>query len=406
MQSVKLHIRYWLVRVSAIILFVLFIWGIYFFHANRFVWWVFEGADHYAKTEQLPIWLYTVEYFVFVFFAISVLLLMLTILYKRNKQLGAAIEYRYDNYFATLLGKYLYVDLERIDDEQRQEIRTLKVGLKNNHAKRIFINTLRRIRTQTVGAVRERTQVIYDYFQFDLFIRAYLFSPHLSKKLFALKVIADFQVRGYEDYVVKLAKQANDVLHSEALVTLLKLDKFDYLMLLDHSKMKLTVWDINIIIKTIQEVGDVTINYSKLIKSERDDIAVLGLMLARLGCHTELKLEVMQLIGNKNELINEEAFLAFITFVESEADYDFLILNFNVATEKAKIEIIKIMALHPDSVTAIEFLERSVENNSFILCLEAAQMLFELDITAVTRLKRSEDKMIKDICRQVLDFNL
>ncbi len=388
------------------VLLVLFVLGSYFFHAHHFVWGVFNADHYYSKIEDLPIWLYVVEYLIFVFFAVSVLLLMLTILYIRNKRLEAAIESKYNDHFATLLGKYLYVDLELIDDEQRQEMRTLKVELKNTYAKRIFINTLRKIRTQTVGAVRERTQVIYDYFQFDLFIRAYLFSPHLSKKIFALKVIADFQVKGYEDYIVKLVKKNNDVLHSEALVTLLKLDEFDYLMLLDHSKMKLTLWDINIIIKTIQELDSVTINYAQLIKSEKAEVVALGMILARLWKRIELKSDIVQLIGNDNEQINEEAFFACISFIATEADYDFLIRNFDKAPEKSKVLIVRSMALHPNKVLAIDFLEKIIDNHSFILQLEVVQILFELDINAVMRLKRSENKVINDICHQVLDFNL
>lgn len=388
------------------VLLVLFVLGSYFFHAHHFVWGVFNADHYYSKIEDLPIWLYVVEYLIFVFFAVSVLLLMLTILYIRNKRLEAAIESKYNDHFATLLGKYLYVDLELIDDEQRQEMRTLNVELKNTYAKRIFINTLRKIRTQTVGAVRERTQVIYDYFQFDLFIRAYLFSPHLSKKIFALKVIADFQVKGYEDYIVKLVKKNNDVLHSEALVTLLKLDEFDYLMLLDHSKMKLTLWDINIIIKTIQELDSVTINYAQLIKSEKAEVVALGMILARLWKRIELKSDIVQLIGNDNEQINEEAFFACISFIATEADYDFLIRNFDKAPEKSKVLIVRSMALRPNKVLAIDFLEKIIDNHSFILQLEVVQILFELDINAVMRLKRSENKVINDICHQVLDFNL
>jgi len=228
----------------------------------------------------------------------------------------------------------------------------------------------------------------------------------LSKKIFALKVIADFQVKGYDNYIVKLTKLNNDMLHSEALVTLLKLDKFDSLMLLDYSKIKLTVWDINIIIKTIQEMDSVNLNYAKLVKSEKDEVVVLGLMMVRLIQRVELKVDALQLIGNKNDLINEEAFFAYISFVETEADYDFLIQNFDLATEKAKISILKIMERHPNRLAAIDFLEQTVENNSFILRLEAVQVLFELDINTVVRLKNSEDKMINDICHQVLDLNL
>lgn len=64
------------------------------------------------------------------------------------------------------------------------------------------------------------------------------------------------------------------------------------------------------------------------------------------------------------------------------------------------------MEQHLNRLTAIDFLEQTVENNSFILRLEAVQVLFELDLNTVMRLKNSEDKMINDICQQVLDLNL
>ena len=62
--------------------------------------------------------------------------------------------------------------------------------------------------------------------------------------------------------------------------------------------------------------------------------------------------------------------------------------------------------MHPNKALAIDFLEKIIDNHSFVLQLEVVQVLFELDVSAVMRLKHSENKAINDICHQVLDFNL
>jgi len=407
MKTLSLYIQFWSIRIFFLVVFLLIAFGSYFYSVRELTWGSLKINNlYYTKIKSLPAWLYGVEYFIFTFFISSIILLVLIILYKGNKRLRKKIRNRYESYFANGLVKYLYEGPEANAEEKKQDALLFKKAMKDDYAKRIFINTLRRIRTQTIGLVRDKTLKIYNEHAFDYLVRAYLHAPYLRKKLFALKVIADFQLTGYKKNILKLAKRNNNVLHSEALITLVKLNTPDNLLHLAESKIKLTIWDINIIVKTVLEQNKKDIDYLKLIQSVSPEVCALGIMLARLNQRVELKMVIRQHIGNTNELVNDEAFLAYISFTEDQSDFDFLIKNFELATEHVQLSIIKLIASHPDNSISTDFLKSVVENNSFILKLGAMQVLLELDLSIVAKFKRSENNTIRQICAQVLDLNL
>lgn len=405
MKTLKLYMQYWFVRLLSLIFIALIGFGSYFYTIPEFTWGTLHIKNlYYDKLENTPTWLYVAEYFIFIFLIISVLLLVLITLYKRNKRIRRKIRGKYIDYFAAGLVCSLYSDGEFCFEENSLKAKAFRKALRDDYAKRIFIDEIRRVRVQTIGVVSEKALKVFEACHFDYLIRAYLHSPYLRKKLFALKVIADLQLEGYENYIVKLTQQKNNVLHSEALVTLIKLNIYDNLLLLVKLKTKLTVWDINIIVETSVDLNKKDIDYSALIHSENPEVATLGIMLARLNERKELKMEVMQKIGDINELLNEEAFFAFVFFAEDQKDYEFLIEQFGLATEKAQISIIKAIAAHPDKTAAIRFLEWVVENESFKHKLEAIRVLLELDLSIVAQFRRSNDPLIRQVCSQILDI--
>lgn len=406
MKTLKLYMQYWFVRLLFLIFITLIAFGSYFYSIPQFAWGTIHIKNlYYTKLESLPTWLYVAEYFIFTFFIISVLLLVLIILYKRNKRIRKKIRAKYIDYFATGLVCSLYSDRGFCFEGNSQESKAFKKALRDDYAKRIFIDEIRRVRIQTIGVVSEKTLKVFEACHFDYLIRAYLHSPYLRKKLFALKVIADLQLEGYEDYIVKLTRKKNNVLHSEALVTLIKLNIYDNLLLLVKLKTKLTVWDINIIAKTSVDINEKDIDYSALIQSVSPEVTTLGIMLARLNERKELKMEVMQKVGDTNELVNEEAFFAFVSFSEDQKDFEFLIDRFELATEKVQISIIKAIVAHPDKAAAIRFLEWVVVNKSFKHKLEAIHVLLELDLSVVAQFRRSNDPLIRQVYSQILDIN-
>ena len=233
---------------------------------------------------------------------------------------------------------------------------------------------------------------------------AYLHSPYIRHKLFALKAISEFRLEGFDKYILKLTKRKNDVLHAEAIVTLLNLKVYSNLMFLSDLKMKLTLWDINLIVKTIEELEKRDINYRFLINSAISEVSALGLILTRLHNKTELKSEVLLKIGHSSDLVNEEAFFTLISFANSAQDFEFLIDKFGTASRKAQTLIIQSLSRYDNTEKVIQFLNWVIQNKHFTLKIEAIKLLLDIDITEVSKFKHSDDLLIRQSCLQVLDI--
>ncbi|HEY6915099.1 MAG TPA: hypothetical protein VI413_10520, partial [Paludibacter sp.] len=132
----------------------------------------------------------------------------------------------------------------------------------------------------------------------------------------------------------------------------------------------------------------------------------LGIMLARFNKQYIFKNVILTKIGNSDNLLNEEAFLALTALAESKDDYKFLIDNFDLATEKAQLEIIQTIASSTEETEAIQFLNWVVENKHYKQKVEALTLLLDLDLDSITRFKKSEKKLIRKSCLQILDFNI
>jgi hypothetical protein len=383
------------------------IFGIYFYSVpSIYIGDYILKNPFYTDVEHLPVWLYDIYYFIFIFSVASIIIMFLIFYYNISIRIKDKDDKFCVSEFVTKLFTYLYSNEEILEKDKRERIRALKSLLKNDHAKRKFMVTLSRIHNQTIGIIREKTVKIFNDVKFSYLVNAYLHSPYIRHKLFALKMISDFQLNGYSNYVLKLTSRKNNVLHSEAILTLLNLGVYKNLSFLFEIDMKLTLWDINSIVKTIQEQQTENLNYSKLINSEVVEISIIGIILARLHNRREFKTEIEKKIGYSNELLNEEAFLALDSFAENQAEFDFLIDNFELASEKAQIKIIQTLRKYNNIDKVTEFLDNIVKTKRYNLKIEAIKVLLDIDLGIISNYKKSEDEMIKQSCLQVLDINL
>jgi hypothetical protein len=360
----------------------------------------------YEETENIPNWLYDVDYFTFIFIIAFVLILLMTIYYNTNKNRDERIDKQSVETFLNKIFMFLYPIEEYTDKQKKNLFKDVKGLIRSNHLKMLFINTLRKVYSQTAGPVREKSGYMMKELKFESFIRAYLYSPFFTDKLFALKVIADFQLEGFEKHILKLTKRKNEILHTEAIITLLKLKIYDNLLFLVEMKLMLTAWDVNLIIKTVQELKIVDIDYYTLINSEIPEISALGIMLARLHNRIEFKSDIKHKIGNANGLVNEEASFAFSYFANNQNDYSYLINNFNIATKKSQLNFITKIATIPDKESAINFLDWVVENQPFSQKIVAIGLLLDLDLSIISKYKQSENNIIRESYYQVLDINI
>jgi hypothetical protein len=247
------------------------------------------------------------------------------------------------------------------------------------------------------GEIKERNFNLLKALQYTNFLRAYLQSPYLRHKLFALRIISDFHLQGYEGYIYKLTKKNNKILNSEALVTLVKLYIYDdHLFLVDFHK-KLSVWDVNMIINKVQQQRNNNFNHLKLVNSEIPEISVVGIILSRLDKQIQLKKEIKKKIESPVNLVSEQAFLTYISFASCEEDFEYLTYRFEAASDIAKLQIIKAIALFKNKRQKTKFLNWVVENKPTLFKIEAIRILLNIDFHFYnTKYKNTADTSIKN----------
>ncbi len=407
MRLIRLYIRYLSVRLFLILILILVPVGCSFLHTPEIELnnVIFRNL-YYEEVSSLSYWLYLVNYFSIVFFLSIVLLFLLTSFYILNKKNVRKLHRKYNDLLTAYLFDYLYDDTSS-DKVKRQKLITIKKCLKSDVTKRIFLNRLRRVHLQMQGEIRQRNFNLLTALQCTSFIRTYLHSPYLRHKLFALRIIADFHLQGYEGYIYKLTKRKHKILSSEALVALVKLYIYDdHLFLVDFNK-KLSVWDVNMIVSKVQQLCDKNINYAKLVNSEIPEISAVGIILARLDKQIDLKPEVKMRIESSNSLVAEQAFLTYISFAREQEDFDYLTYKFEVATEKAQIEIIKTILFLKNKREKIKFLMWVVENKAMRLKVEAMKTLLNIDSNLYTeKFKHTSDISIRNAFLQIDNQNL
>jgi len=308
--------------------------------------------------------------------------------------------------FAVNQFDYMYAEEEYSREKRRNELGKIKILLNSDYKRRIFLNLLEKVTAQIIGKGRDRNLQLLNALQYDNLIYAYLHSPLIRHKLFALKIISTFQLEGYDNYIMKLANKKNNVLHAEALVSILKLNMYDNLQFLNDYNIKLTVWDINIMAKTIKQKKSNDIDYLDLINSNNAEVSALGIMLVRINKRSEFKLEVKAKISNINELVSEEAFLTFISFAKEQSDYDFLMYTFEIASDKAQLVIVQAIENYQNTIEKIKFLNWVVENKSLTVKIAAIRVLLDLDLNSIERFRLSKNKLIRNAILEVLDFTL
>lgn len=407
MKTFVIYFRYWFIRSLYLLLLLFLVFGSYFYLVPKLdignytiINPVYDSVDHLSP------WLSDIDYFIFVFCIAIVILFSLIIFYDWYKKRKDRSTADFQSGYLGRLFDYLFMDDDLTENERKQRLKALKDTLNSDHIRRLFITTMISIHAQTEGVVKEKANKVMRAVKLKYLIYAYLRSPYIRHKLFALKAISEFRLDGFDKYILKLTKRKNDVLHAEAIVTLLNLKVYSNLMFLSDLKMKLTLWDINLIVKTIEELGKRDINYRFLINSVIPEVSALGLILTRLHNKTELKSEVLLKIGHSSDLVNEEAFFTLISFASSAQDFDFLIDKFGTASRKAKTLIIKYLDKYENTEKVIQFLNWVVQNKHFTLKIVAIKQLLDIDITEVSKFKHSDDLLIRQSCLQVLDINI
>ncbi len=419
MIALKLKIRYWGARLLFFGFFALLIAIIFFFKISELnIIGLKITNPLYAYTADLEWWLYLLMYFIFVFFINSLIFIVFTIFIRNYKIRSKKRRKKYERIFTDKIMELIYNNSEKSSSiiTIEDKISELNALAQKSYTKIILLNILRKIHAQAKDEVRMKAAEILKKMKLDNFIDIYLHSPYFRDKIFAMKIISEFELGmsdifefeagGHPEYIIKLTKKRNYVLRSEAFVSLIKLAIHDDLSFLLDRELHVSIWDMNIVLKIFKDIKNNNINYTQLIESDSPRVAALGVLLANKHNKTDLKEIIFKKIGSKDGLLNFEAYAAFISMANNETDYNFFIEKFSKEDFIIKKAIVKSFANCPSITLSKAFMIYVIEEESLPLKVEAMKILVQLDINRVNEYKNSENIDILKARNQIVDFNL
>lgn len=405
MRIIRLYIRFYSIKLLYLIAILLVVFGSYSYTMNQLSIGNKALLNPFIYLRNnTKFGINHLDFFIFAFILSSLFIIMLTLFYSMNYRAKTKLKGRY----LTLYYKMVIAELFKEDEEQDNyiNISRLEKFSKKDLGKELIISTFVQIHDKTTGIIRKKTERLVQLLHYKKFIQDYLYSPFYKHKKMALEAISEFKIEGYEKYTMKLIKQTkNELLHTDALISMIRLNCYESLITMANTNIKFTMWDINMIIKNIEKDNCINIPYNELINATNEGMQLLGIILARRLNKKELKRVIKNKAEHAEGDIKDEAILTFTSFAETQSDFKFLKNKYIESSDSTKSYIIKKLNRNPNREQVADFYEWIIINESMPNKLTAISNLLSVDISRIIRLKQSEDRLVRMACEHVIDIN-
>jgi hypothetical protein len=124
----------------------------------------------YKYTEYLPKWLYTVDYFILIFTVSIIIIASLIAFYNTSKKKRKETNNNFFQHDVKELFNYLFSIEELTEDEKKNRVKKFRKTQTTDHFKKLFINTLVNIHSQTQGNIQERVAALFSELNYDYLI--------------------------------------------------------------------------------------------------------------------------------------------------------------------------------------------------------------------------------------------
>jgi len=403
MRTIGLYLKFLFSRFIFIIALCLAVFLFFFLKQKEFLLFNYSVNNPlYSFIEQSPSWLYVVQVLIVIFFLLIIVELISLISVTTRRSSAEKKNQLLHERILEVIFNYL------IQDNKTRDINDFRKKaqpyLKSNHAQRVFINQLRKIITITKGEVNETCLSLYDALHFDPLIKSHFHSPYLRNKIFALKTVGDFRLTAYNKYLIHHMHSKNEMLRSEALQAYIKANSDNDLSFLLNYQEKISLWDFNIIVNVVKDRTN--INFVALLESNNPLIKSLGIRLASLQKKMELKPIIVKLMDDPDEMIKEEAYLAYMAFVQEKNDYLTLMYQFSCMTKKLQTQTLNLLIDYEDKTSIYNFFEWIIENKPLEMKIRAMSKLLTMDMNLVLKYKNHPDENVRKALRQLIEFYL
>ncbi len=167
------------------------------------------------------------------------------------------------------------------------DARKLMALTKSKSEKRLFVNQLRISAVLTKGKVHDDCITLFHEMNFDDVVKKNLRSPYVRDKMFALRVVGDFQLSEFNPSIAKYIYSKNDIVRSEAIQAYVKVNADSDLSFLTDYTRSLSILDFNVIVNAAKHYRN--IHFESLFSSPNAAVRAIGIRLAVIQNKTEFK---------------------------------------------------------------------------------------------------------------------
>ncbi|MDP2089343.1 MAG: HEAT repeat domain-containing protein [Flavobacteriaceae bacterium] len=229
-------------------------------------------------------------------------LIYLTLIRKRYQQKNQEQKALTEKYQEILIN-YIYLT----EDEADEKINTkklLKKAIKNNSDRQIIKGLILTLHNDLSGELADFLEALY----YDLDLVKYSLKKMNSSvwyiKIKGIREVTQMKVKDVYTETLKLINHKNQLLRSEAQLTMVKLYQFEGLKFLDTLEFPITEWQQIQLIEEIQSIRNQEVpDLTNWLHSKNDSVICFALKLVRLFNQIQLKDDMIKLVLHPSEKV-------------------------------------------------------------------------------------------------------
>lgn len=331
---------------------------------------IFEIFFSYLQDAPLVVWVIWILVFVFISFIILQILILKILrfrlrkieIYNKNQQV----------FYEELLVYYLIesYDFSQINGAQKEIITKIKKSLKTSKNRKIFVETLIKIKGEISGETNESIDRLFEIL--GLSKRAYAKLKNKSWHIIALGIrdLRVFNVKNAKDHINKYINHPNTEIRRQVFLYFTSVFGFEGLDFLDNLKGYITNWSQIRILESLKSIKFQEIpNPKKWLESDNDSVVLFALELVRTYNLLDNLDTLNKLLNHKNNKIRTKTISIFTDFYYVDAK-PALIDGFDNRTKEEQIEIFKFLELF------------ATPEDEFFICQHVKHPIFEIKILA------------------------
>lgn len=245
--------------------------------------------------------------FIWALILLEAILIIILVIYlnliRRRYQFKIKEQQILTDKYQEILINYIYLTEDEIEEKNKISKLLIK-AVKNKSDREVIQNLILTLHEDLTGELAEFLEKLY----FDLNLVKYSLEKMNSNtwyiKIKGIREVTQMKVKNVYTETLKLINHKNQLLRSEAQLTMVKLYQFDGLKFLDTLEFPITEWQQILLIEEIQSIRNQEVpDLTNWLHSKNDSVICFSLKLVKLFNQIQVKDDLIKLVLHPSEKV-------------------------------------------------------------------------------------------------------